>query len=41
MLVSDIACEVNWLPILPWKQGELVSRHTLDRERFDSAEGHL
>ncbi len=38
LLVSDIACEVDWWPIRPrpWPQGELVSRHTLDRARFDS-----
>lgn len=35
MLVSDIAQEINWLPIRPWQQGELISRHKLDREWFD------
>jgi len=35
MLVTDIAHEINWAPVRPYRQGELVSRHTLDRARFD------
>lgn len=36
MLVSDIAQEVNWGPVKPYPQGALISRHALDRARFDS-----
>lgn len=35
MLVSDMAIEVNWGPVIPYPQGELISRHKLDRDWFD------
>jgi LmbE family N-acetylglucosaminyl deacetylase len=36
LLTSDIAQEINWLPITPWNQhGSTRSSHTLDRPLFD------
>lgn len=40
LVVSDIATEINWLPVTPWFQseeffGEAYKDHFLDREMFD------
>lgn len=37
LLISDITQEINWLPLPThsWPHGQLLSRHTLDREQFD------
>lgn len=50
LLVSDIAQEINWLPITAWKQGALVpavsncpdeyrEEHQIDRDLFDRIKG--
>lgn len=42
LLVSDIATEINWLPVRSWDQREAAynpSRHEIDRPLFDRIKG--